>query len=426
MRLVQLTVPTGKLEAALDVLDGEGIDYVVTDETSNRDIAAVVSFPIPTEALEPVLAALREVGLDEDTYTVVVDASTVISRQFDELQEKYAEEESEDRIAREELTAKANELAPAFPIYAVMTVISAVVATAGLLLNSAAVIVGSMVIAPLIGPALSANVGTVVDDQEMFRRGVKLQALGLLLSIASAAVFAFFVRMANVIPPITDITTIDQIGERVAPDFLSLAVALGAGAAGILSLTSGVSTALVGVMIAVALIPPAAAVGIGIAWGAPLVSLGSGVLLLVNVLSINLAALLGLWYQGYQPVNWFQKGEARSATLKRIGVLVVAILVLSAFLGGVTLDSYQRATSDREIRQSIDEEVPSPADLISVEVQQTNTVIFQEPRHVTVTVGIPPGTDPPSLASEIDAAADAAAGRDVSVSVQYVVVEHAI
>ncbi|MBX0295371.1 TIGR00341 family protein [Haloarcula nitratireducens] len=425
MRLVQLTVPTGKLEAALDVLDGEGIDYVVSNETSNRDIAAVVSFPIPTEALEPVLAALREVGLDEDTYTVVVEANTVISRQFDELQEKYANEESEDRIAREELMAKANELAPSFPIYAVMTVISAVVATAGLLLNSAAVIVGSMVIAPLIGPALSANVGTVVDDRDMFRRGVKLQVVGLLLSIVSAAVFAFFVRTANLIPPISDITAIDQIGERVSPDFLSLAIALGSGAAGILSLTSGVSTAMVGVMIAVALIPPAAAVGIGIAWGAPFVSLGSGVLLLVNVLSINLAALIGLWYQGYRPEQWFQKGEARSATIKRIGVLAVAILVLSAFLGGVTLDSYQRATTQQEIRTQIDGVVEPPAHLVSVDVQHTNTVIFQEPSHVTVTVGLPPGTDPPGLVDEIDSAADAAAGQDVSVSVQYVVVESA-
>nr|WP_254282958.1 TIGR00341 family protein [Halomicroarcula limicola] len=423
--MVQLTVPTGKLEAALDVLDGEGIDYVVSDETSNRDIAAVVSFPIPTEALEPILAALREVGLDEDTYTVVVEANTVISRQFDELQEKYAEEESEDRIAREELMAKANGLAPSFPVYATMTVISAVVATAGLLLNSAAVIVGSMVIAPLIGPALSANVGTVVDDREMFRRGVKLQVVGLLLSIVSAAIFAYFVRTANLIPPISDITAIDQVRERVSPDFLSLAVALGSGAAGILSLTSGVSTAMVGVMIAVALIPPAAAVGIGIAWAAPLVSLGSGVLLLVNVLSINLAALIGLWYQGYRPERWFQQDEARTATVKRIGVLVVAILVLSAFLGGVTLDSYQRATVDQEIRQQVEAEIPSSAELISVDVQQTNTVIFQKPRRVTVTVGIPPGADPPGLADDIDAAADAAAGRDVEASVRYVVVESA-
>ncbi|QIO21783.1 TIGR00341 family protein [Haloarcula sp. JP-L23] len=425
MRLVHLSVPTGKREAALGVLDDEGVDYVVSDETSNRDIAAVVSFPLPTNALEPVLEALREVGIDDDAYTVVVDANTVISRQFETLEDRFAEEEDEDRIAREELTSKANDLAPSLSTYAIMTVISAVIATAGLLLDSPAVVVGSMVIAPLIGPAMTANVGTVVDDQELFMRGVKLQAVGLLLAIVSATVFAVFVRTANVIPPLADVTSVEQIRERVAPDFLSLVVALGAGAAGVISLTSGVSTALVGVMIAVALIPPAATVGIGIAWGEPLVSIGSGVLLLVNVLSINLAVLVGLWYQGYRPEHWFREGNARSATVKRIGVLVAAILVLSAFLGGVTLDSFQRATTEAAIQDQIEGAVDAPARVLSVEVERTNTVIFQKPRRVVITVGIPPETDPPGLVSKLDDVADEAAGRDVETSVHYVVVETA-
>ena len=423
MRLVQLSVPRGNREAALGVLDEEGIDYVVTDETSGRDIAAVVTFPLPTNAVEPVLESLREVGINDDSYTVLTEASTVISRDFEALEERYAEEKDEDRIAREELTSKAKGLAPSLSTYSMMTVISAVIATAGLLLDSPAVVVGSMVIAPLIGPAMTANVGTVVDDHELFVRGVKLQVFGLLLAIASATVFALLVRTANVIPPLTDVTTVGQIRERVAPDFLSLVVALGAGAAGVLSLTSGVSTALVGVMIAVALIPPAATVGIGIAWGQPLVSLGSGVLVLVNMLSINLAVLVGLWYQGYQPQHWFREGEARTATIKQIGVLVAAILVLSAFLGGVTLDSYQRATTDERIQERVEGAVQPPLSVLDVEVQHSNDIIFREPRRVTVTIGTPPETETPELASRLDSVVDAAAGQDIETSVHYIVVE---
>ena len=425
MRLVQITIPAGKREAVLGALDDEGIDYVVSDETSGREYTAVVSFPLPTNALEPVLDELRDVGIDDDAYTVVVDANTVISRRFEQLQEKYAEEEDEDRIAREELTTKARDLAPSLPIYALMTIISAVIATAGLLLDSPAVVVGSMVIAPLIGPAMTANVGTVVDDHDLFVRGVKLQVFGLALAIASATVFALFVRYANVVPPLADVTTVGQVRERVAPDFLSLVVALGAGAAGVLSLTSGVSTALVGVMIAVALIPPAATVGIGIAWGQPLVSLGSTVLVLVNVLSINLAVLVGLWYQGYRPEHWFREGNARSATITRIGVLVLSILVLSAFLGGVTLDSFQRATTESDIREGIEGSVEPPASVLSVEVEHTNTAIFQEPRRVVVTIGLPPDASHPPLIDRLDAVADEAAGRDVITEVHYVTVERA-
>lgn len=423
MRLVQISVPQGKLESVRGVLDDEGIDYVVGAESSGRDIDAIVTFPLPTNAVEPVLESLRDVGLKDDTYTVITEANTVISREFEALEDRYAEEKDEDRIAREELTAKAESMAPALSTYVIMTVISAVIATAGLLLNSPAVVVGSMVIAPLIGPAMTANVGTVVDDHELFVRGVKLQALGLLVAIASATVFAVLVRTGNVVPPIADVTTVQQVRERVAPDFLSLVVALGAGAAGVLSLTSGVSTALVGVMIAVALIPPAATVGIGIAWGQPLVSLGSGVLVLVNILSINLAVLVGLWYQGYRPEHWFRESDARSATGKRIGVLVVSILVLSAFLGGVTLDTYQRATTEEAIQERVEGTVEPPRQVIGVEVEHSNAVLFQEPRHVVVTVGVPPGTEPPGLASELDSVVDSAAGQDVETSVRYITVE---
>ena len=107
-----MSVPRGKLDTAQDILDEEGIDYVVHEESSSRDIAAVVTFPLPTNAVEPVLESFRKVGLSDDTYTVITEASTVLSRDFEALEERYAEEENEDRIAREELTAKAEALAP--------------------------------------------------------------------------------------------------------------------------------------------------------------------------------------------------------------------------------------------------------------------------------------------------------------------------
>ena len=78
MRLVQLTVPTGKRETILEELDDRGIDYVLTDEESNRGYTAVVYFPLPNAAVEPVLDELQDVGVDEDAYTVVVDAETVV------------------------------------------------------------------------------------------------------------------------------------------------------------------------------------------------------------------------------------------------------------------------------------------------------------------------------------------------------------
>jgi uncharacterized hydrophobic protein (TIGR00341 family) len=423
VRLVQVIVPAGKRETVVGLLEEQEIDYVITEETSGREYTHVVYFPLPTNAVEPVLATLREEGLGEDAYTVVLEAQTVVSEKFEELQKHYAEEEETDeRIAREELTATADELIPSRRTYVVMSLISAVIATAGLLLDSPAVVVGSMVIAPLIGPAMAAAVGTVVDDEELFVSGAKYQALGFAVTIASAAAFAALVKELHLVQfaPV-DIPDVGQIRERLAPDFLSLAVALGAGAAGAFSLSSGVSASLVGVMIAVALVPPAATVGIGIAWGLPMVVVGSGVLALVNALSINLSALAVLWYFGYRPEHWFRLGEARTATIKRTAVLTAAIAILSVFLGGVTYDSYQAATTEDDIRGEVEATLEgTDATLFDLRVDRSDGIIFRHPERVVVTVGVPQADRPPDLAPRIAERVDRVTDPDVSVQVRYV------
>jgi hypothetical protein len=92
-------IPAGKREAVVRALDDEGVDYVITDETSSREYSGVATFPLPKAAVEPVLERLREAGIDDRTYTVIVAAETVISQRFEELEETYAEESDrgEDR-----------------------------------------------------------------------------------------------------------------------------------------------------------------------------------------------------------------------------------------------------------------------------------------------------------------------------------------
>ncbi|MFB6079897.1 MAG: TIGR00341 family protein [Haloferacaceae archaeon] len=441
MRLVQVMVPTGKREAVVDVLEEEGVDYALTDEVSGRKYTAVVTFPLPTEAVEPVLEALREAGVERDAYTVVTNAETVISRKFEELQERYAAERDEDRIAREELVARVEDLAPDRRTYFVLTVVSAVVATAGLLLDSPAVVVGSMVIAPLVGPAMSTGVGTVVDERDLFVRGVRLQVVGGLLAVTSAGAFAYLLHASGAVPmDAAGVFGIGEVSERLAPDVLSLAVALAAGIAGAISLSTGVSTALVGVMIAAALVPPTAVVGIGIAWGEPTAVLGSAVLVLVNFLSVNFAALAVLWYSGYRPQSWFREDEARRQAIRRAGVLLVGILVLSAFLVGVTYASTRTATFERRTQATVAADVAGHEDvsLLAVDVvydggfdlRSVERLTLRRPERVVVTVGHPPGVDPPPLADALDRRVGAVARRTLgtpppTVEVRFVVVETA-
>ena len=423
-------IPAGKRAAVVRALDDEGVDYVVTDETSGREYTAVATFPLPTAAVEPVLDRLREAGIDESTYTVIVAAETVISRRFEALEEEYEEdaERGGDRISREELQAKADDLASGLGTYVLMTVISAVIATAGLLLDSPATVVGSMVIAPLIGPAMSAAIGTVVDDEALFRRGVRMQVLGVVVAVLAATLFALALRSLALVTPGLDPLELAEVSERLAPNVLVLVVAVGAGVAGIVSLMTGVSATLVGVMIAVALIPPAAAVGIGIAFRIPRLVLGAGIIVAVNVLSINLSALVMLWYEGYRPQRWFREDDARAAFVKRAAVLVVAIALLSVFLGGVTYDSYAASTTEADIRAAATDELTaldSEFELLELTVERSGTVPPLETDRVVVTVGAPPGGTVEGIAPALDDRIEAVVGRTVRVEVRTVTVERA-
>ncbi len=417
-------IPAGKREAILDLLDEEGIDYVLTDETSGRQYTGVVSFPLPVGAVEPVLQKLREAGVERESYTVVLDAETVVSKKFERLKERFeAESEGSDRIAREELKTQAENMAPEIPSYVLLTVVSVVIATAGVLLDSAAVVVGSMVIAPLIGPAMATSVGTVLDDADLFARGARLQILGLVVAIVAAAAFTAILRTLHLIPPM-DILLVGQVQERLRPDMLSLAVALGAGIAGAMSLRSGVSASLVGVMIAVALVPPTAVIGIGIAYMKPLVVLGATVLVMVNVLSINLAATATLWYSGYRPEHWFRLDEARAAAIKRVAILVGSIAILSVFLGGVTYMSYKTADIENDMRAGVDEALNDYPEAHLVEVSLVHEEnLYQRafdprPERVVVSVAKPPDETYPDMAQRIyDAVID---GNDVTVEVRFV------
>ncbi|MFW5929264.1 MAG: TIGR00341 family protein [Halobacteriota archaeon] len=409
MRLVEAAIPEGKLDDVVAALEEDERDFVTTEETGQERYSHVVSLPVEDNEVEYLIELLRKNDVESDAYVAVTELETVVREVDDE--EEAGEDDKEpakDRISRDELKTKAEELSRSTPNYVVFTVVSAVVATAGLLEDSASLVVGSMVIAPLIGPAIGASVATVINEDEMFFEGIRSQWLGVVVAISSATAFAILVRFT--IAPDVDLLMIQQVAERSHPGLLLLAVALGAGVAGALALTSGMSEALVGVMIAAALIPPAAAVGLGIAYFDRALAVGAAVLVVLNVLSINLGALVTLWAKRYRPENWYEAKLARRATLKRTGALTLLVLVLTSFLVAVTYDERRNAGFENEVEgeiRSLD------VDVVSVEYDYSPGVVFREPTRVTATVD--GGRD--GLAEEIRRSVNRSTGHDVEVVV---------
>ncbi|WP_048182711.1 TIGR00341 family protein [Methanosarcina siciliae] len=441
MRIVQVLIPVGKREPVLAVLDNEKIDYAVWDETGRGEFEALVQFPIPPIGVEPVLEKLREAGIRENAYTIVLSPETVVSSRLEALKKRY----SGLRISREELIARAEDLAPATSTFCAFLILSTIIATGGLLLDSAATIIGAMVVAPLMGPAISASVGTVIDERKLATRGIKLQVGGLLLAILVAAAIGAIVKGTLLLPPGLDIRDIGQIAERTSPNFLSLFLALGSGLAGAISIMRGSGSTLVGVAIAVALVPPAATSGLGIAWGFYGVSLAAAVLVLVNLLAINVSALILFWISGFRPAEEKAVGRARAEVISRAAVLAIAIAFLSIVLALVTYTSFQAALVEQQVNQELEIMFEEPeyaeagfilSGIININYKPIDilremivdlipTVPLQKkPVIVNFVVGYQAGEEiPPDIASIADERLKEVTGKEVEVTVGFAIAQ---
>jgi hypothetical protein len=144
---------------------------------------------------------------------------------------------------------------------------------------------------------------------------------------------------------------------------------------------------------------------------------------LVNVLSINLAATATLWYSGYRPDHWLRLDEARSATIKRAAILLASIAVLSVFLGGVTYMSYTTAAIEDDMIAGVEDTVQENPELRLVDVNLVHEenlyerVFDPRPERVVVTVARPPGETYPGLPDRLRR--NVVNGNDVVVEVRY-------
>ncbi len=411
MRLIQTLVPDGKHELVVAALEDEQVDFAMADETSRSSYSDIIYIPADADEVEQIVDLLRDVGIEREGYMVVSEVETIVSDRFAGQIASDNKEGDGERISRDELRTKARNLSRSTRNYIALTVISAIVATAGLLQDSAAVVVGSMVIAPLIGPAMASCVGTVINDDDLFWEGIRSQAIGLGVAVLSATIFAIAYRF--MLAPDLELLLIQQIAERAHPGLLALAVALGAGAAGSLSLTSGADEALVGVMIAVALMPPAASVGLGLAYVEPALAFGAGVLVLVNLLSINAAGILTIWAKEYKPNHWYDAKRARRITIERLVTFTIAILLLTSFLAVSSLDARDSMALESQVESIVDEQVDG--DVLAVSFTYEADLISQTPRGVTIHVRSDSETT--ALAETITAAIESETGRSLDVTV---------
>lgn len=421
MRLVRVLVAEEVLDEWLELLEERPIDYVVTSEASDRQDAVIVEFPLPTAAVNDVLADIREAGLDRE-YAVITSAQTAQTERFRDLQEEYADV-VDDSIDPLEIRSAAFDMTPSPLTYYVMTVLSAIVATAGLLLDSAAIVIGAMVIAPQLGAAITACIGTILNDRTMIVSGFRSFVGGLLVAMLGAIAFSWFVRTMHFLPPALDVETVAQIDSRTSPGILSVVIGICAGAAGAFGLATAVPLSIVGVMVAAAVIPPAAAVGIAIIWSLPDVAMGAFVLLVVNAVFISLTMMVVLWALGYRPESWSSGRIRDHLSFRTANYAVVSIAVLIVLLTGSGLLIADEVAYDREVNAEIEaalnEDDYEELELVEIETEFTSGDVTDEEREIAVIVNRPADQDYPELADRLADQVTERTGIDSSIEIEY-------
>lgn len=235
------------------------------------------------------------------------------------------EDKTLERISREELYEDIKDAARCSHVYLAMAALATVVASVGLEYDSVAVIIGAMVVAPLLGPNMAMALGTALGDLPLVKRAVLTGLAGM----ATVAVLSVIIGAVVRVDP-----ALKEVATRTSVGLGDVAVALASGCAGALAFTTGVSATLIGVMVAVALLPPLVACGLLLGGGHPASALGAFSLFLMNLICINLAGVTTFIVQGIRPVTWFEKGRATRATRVAIGMWVV---LLAALIGTILL-----------------------------------------------------------------------------------------
>jgi uncharacterized hydrophobic protein (TIGR00271 family) len=250
-----------------------------------------------------------------------------------------------------------------------MTVISAGIAILGLLLSSPAVVIGAMLISPLMGPIIGVGFGVALFDLAETRRSLITFMIGVAVAVA-------FTAMIVLVSPIQEVTS--EIAARTRPNLFDLGVAVLSGLAGTYAMVRGRHGAIVGVAIAVALMPPLAVVGYGLATWNARIFWGALLLFVTNFVAIALSAaalarVYGFGHQLSPRQTWLQ------------ATLIIGFLAALAVPLGIALRQIAwEALATRETRDVIARQFGADA-----RVAQLDLDFGGEPLRITATIFTP-------------------------------------
>lgn len=286
---------------------------------------------IPAEEVSSVLDPLQAAfGSYEDFRAVVLAVETVVPKPEEPEKETPAAEIPSKKkggsISREELVDDLADVAKLDRVHLWMVALSTIVATIGLSTDNVAVLIGAMVIAPLLGPNMALALASTLGDTKLALFSLRTSFAGVAMAflVAGLAGWMFDLNLES-----------HEILSRTDLHLEDLLLALAAGTAGALAFTTGVPASLVGVMVAVALLPPLVVCALMVTSGNWALAQGAAMLLAGNLVCVNLAGIATFLARGVAPRTWWQKRKSRKLA---VGMLLGWIFLLGALIALVLIN----------------------------------------------------------------------------------------
>lgn len=320
IRQIEVVVPKSAKKDFERLLEDNSVDHYWNEESDSGYLLKALVDASKTEAFLD--KAEQVMGNHKEFRLVMQDVEATLPR-IDELSEEDEEQEEEQaplrgvRVSREELYTDISDSVNLSPVYIAMVTFSTIVAALGMLRDSAAVVIGAMVIAPLLGPNVALALSTTLGDTKLFSKSIKTNLTGIGVAFLLSAAMGIILNV--------DIS-VYEIASRTEVHLSDIALALASGAAGVLAYTIGMSAAVIGVMVAVALLPPLVTVGLlvgDLQFGAAYYAL---LLLTTNIICVNLAAVITFAVQGVSPRTWYRAEKAKK--FNKVAVLSWGVLLL--------------------------------------------------------------------------------------------------
>ncbi|GGX04146.1 DUF389 domain-containing protein [Streptomyces chryseus] len=297
---LRLIVPADRTDEVVRTVEQTvGTTHLAVVPGAARDPAGdLVLCDVAREAGDDLIAALRTMGIDETGSIAVENIDLSLSRRADRAEEN-APGEGADAVLWEQLADATHEESTLSVTYIAFLSLATMIAACGVVLDNAILIVGAMAVGPEFGPLAGFCTALVRRAPKLAWRSFTALIVGFAVAMAVTVVFSLFMDATGLFTEAKLDADRPNTGFIYAPDWFSFVVAVLAGAAGMLSLTSAKSGALVGVAISVTTVPAAANAAVALSYGDVKQTWGSTEQLLLNLLGIVVAGTLTLLIQKF-------------------------------------------------------------------------------------------------------------------------------